>query len=128
MKKVEKIQYQAALAVTGTWQGSSRPKLYEKLGWETPSDRRRCRRILQIYKIENGGTPSYLKDKLPTHLRPQHNGNVPKTFHELRSRTNRYMKSFFPEGVASWNIFISHFDKMPTCISLKTYLSSFFSA
>ena len=37
MEKVERIQSQAALAVTGTWQGSSRSKLYEELGWETLS-------------------------------------------------------------------------------------------
>ena len=40
MEKVERIHYQAALAVTGAWQGSNRSKLYEELGWETLSDRR----------------------------------------------------------------------------------------
>ena len=65
MEKVEKIQYQAALAVTGAWQGSSRSKLYEELGWESLSERRWCRRILQIHKIMGNKTPSYLKDKLP---------------------------------------------------------------
>ena len=51
MEKAEKCQYQAALAVTGAWQGSSRSKLYEELGWESLSERRWCRRILQIHKI-----------------------------------------------------------------------------
>ena len=51
MEKVERIQYQAALAITGAWQGSSRLKLYEELGWETLSDRRMSRRILQTHKI-----------------------------------------------------------------------------
>ena len=32
MGKAERIQYQAALAVTGGWQGSSRSKLNEELG------------------------------------------------------------------------------------------------
>ena len=40
MERVERIQYQAALAITGAWQGSNRAKLYEELGWETLSDRR----------------------------------------------------------------------------------------
>ena len=31
MEKVERIQYQAALAITGKWQGSNRAKLYEEL-------------------------------------------------------------------------------------------------
>ena len=48
MEKVQKIQYQAALAITGAWQGSSRSKIYDELGWETLSDRRNCRRVLQI--------------------------------------------------------------------------------
>ena len=51
MEKVERVQYQAALAVTGTWQGTSRSKLYDELGWESLSDRCVIRRILQIYKI-----------------------------------------------------------------------------
>ena len=51
MEKVERIQYQAALAISGAWRGSSRSKLYEELGWEALSDRRMSRRILQIHKI-----------------------------------------------------------------------------
>ena len=51
MEKVEKVQYQAALAITGAWQGSSRFKIYDELGWETLSGRRKYRRVLQIHKI-----------------------------------------------------------------------------
>ena len=126
MEKVERIQYQAALAITGTWQGSSRSKLYEELGWESLSDRRRSRRVLQVHKIDNDKTPSYLKDKLPTHHRPQPGGDALNTFHELRCRTNRYTKSFFPDAISSWNIFISHFANMPKFNSLKTHITSFF--
>ena len=70
MEEVEKVQYQARLAITGAWQGSSRSKLSEELGWESLSDRRWCRRILQIHKIVNNKTPFYLKNKLPRHHRP----------------------------------------------------------
>ena len=35
METVERTQYQAALAITGAWQGSNRSKLYEELGWES---------------------------------------------------------------------------------------------
>ena len=51
MESVEKIQYQAGLAISGCWKGSSRSKLYEELGWESLSDRRSNNRIFQIYKI-----------------------------------------------------------------------------
>ena len=40
MEEVERIQYKAALAVTGAWQGISRSKLYDELGWEPLSYRR----------------------------------------------------------------------------------------
>ena len=56
MEDVERIQYQAALAVTGSWKGSSRTKLYEELGWESLSDRRLSRRVLQLHKIVNNCT------------------------------------------------------------------------
>ena len=68
VEEVEITQYQAALA-TGTWQGTNRSKLNKELGWETLSDRRWCRRILQTHKIEKYNIP-FLRDKLPPHRRP----------------------------------------------------------
>ena len=34
MEKLESLQVQAGLAVTGAWKGTNRDKLYEELGWE----------------------------------------------------------------------------------------------
>ena len=65
MEAIEKLQYQASLAITGCWKGSSRDRLYEELGWQSLSDRRNNSRIFQIYKIISKKTLSYLKDKLP---------------------------------------------------------------
>ena len=59
MEKTERIQLQAALAVTGAWQRSCCSKLYEELGWESLSVCRWYRHILQMHM------PSYLKNKLP---------------------------------------------------------------
>ena len=109
MEKVEKIQYQAGLAVTGAWRGSNRSKLYEELGWESLSSRRWCRRILQIHKIVNNKTPSYLKDKLPANPLPMYGFNNNNTFHVIRCRSSRYMDSFFPDAITSWNNVITHF-------------------
>ena len=102
MEKAERIQYQAALTVTGAWQGSSRSKLYEELGWESLSERRWCRRILQIHKIMSN-TPSYLKDKLPRHRRALFSQNNNNTFHKIRCRSSRYTSSFSPDAITSWN-------------------------
>ena len=120
MEKLERVQYQAALAVTGAWHGSNCAKLNEELGWETLSDRRLCRRVLQIHKIINNKTPSYLKDKLP----PNHRLSSVNILCRIKCRTNRYMSSFFPHAITSWNIFISHFDDFPSVDSLKEHLLS----
>ena len=63
MKEIEKVQYKAAVAITGAWQGSNRSKLFEELGWEILLDRRMSRRLLMMYKIVNNQTPEYLTDK-----------------------------------------------------------------
>ena len=125
MEEIERIQYQAALAITGAWKGSSRVKLYEELGWESLSERRRSRRILQIHKIEHNITPYYLKDKLPSHRRTQE-GNLLNSFYDYQRRTERFMMSFFPDAVASWNIFIDYFRNIPSYNVLKTHLFALF--
>ena len=108
MEKVERIQYQAALAATGAWQGSSRSKIYEELGWESLSDCRNSRRVLQICIIMNKNTLSYLKEKLPPDRREMFSGKVRTTFHTI-CKSNRYMNSFFPDAILSWNFFMKIF-------------------
>ena len=126
MEKVERVQYQAALAITGAWNGSSRTKFYEELRWESLSDRRRCRRVLQIHKIYNNQTPYYLTDKLPPKSRSLFNGNNRNTFRSIICKPNKYMNSFFPDAIPSWNTFIAHFDDAPSFVTLKDYMNTFF--
>ena len=106
METLERVQYQAGLAVTGAWKGTSRVKLYDELGWESLSDRRLSRRILQLHKILDEKTPQYLRDKLP----PKRNVlvNLPHVFNDLRCRTDRYRNSFFPDAASSWSLSYSH--------------------
>ena len=120
IEKTERIQYQAALAVTDAWQGSCRSKLYEEQGWESLSGRRWCRRILQIHKIVNDKTPSYLKNKLPRLRRPLYRQSSSNTFHEFKWKSLRCMSSFFPDAITSWNNIITHFGDIPSLNVLKT--------
>ena len=76
MEKLERIQHEAALAITGAWQRTSRSKIYDKSGWEILSDRRKCRCVLQIHKVINKNTHSYRKDKLPPNCRKMFSGNI----------------------------------------------------
>ena len=129
MESVEQIQYQAALAVTGAWQGTDRIKLYEELGWETLSDRRMSRRILQLHKIVDCKTPLYLREKLPqmgnksSAILPQ--VNILNQF-PAKYGTDRYLHSFFPDATKNWNYIITDFKELPTFEALKKHLISLY--
>ena len=49
-ERLESIQYNAALAITGAIRGSSREKLYQKLGFESIQQRRWYRKLFLFYK------------------------------------------------------------------------------
>ena len=96
MCALESTQYQAALAVSGAWKGTSRHKIYKELGWETLDHRRMFRRLTEFYKIMNGLTPEYLRIPIPllrSHLFGYGKANVLNTFF---CRTEKYQNSFFP--------------------------------
>ena len=124
MEKIERVQYKAALAITGAWQGSNRNKLYEELGWESLSDRRWGRRILQIHKIVTNNTPTYLKEKLPPSRRPLYGNANRNIFHEIFCRNSRYKNSFFPNAISSWNIILKDFDDIPSFSIMKANIIS----
>ena len=57
--KIEKVQYQACLTITGAIQGASREKIYDELGFQFLA-KRRWRSNLYFYKIVNHLQPDYL--------------------------------------------------------------------
>jgi hypothetical protein len=99
MNLVEQVQYKAALIVTGCWQGTSRVKLYDELGWESLSDRRWGRRMTLYYKIVNGLTPAYLFEHVPNEAPRALRKFVPKA---PLTKTLRYANSFFPFCINQW--------------------------
>ena len=99
MHLIEQIQYKAALIVTGCWQGTSRKKLYDELGWESLSDRRWGRRMTTYYKIVNGHTPAYLFDHIPNEAPRVLRKYTPKA---PITKTQRYANSFFPYCINQW--------------------------
>ena len=82
-------------------------------------------------------TSPYLKDKLHRHHSQNNNNNNNddddddddndddnnnNTFHEISS--SRYMNSFFPGAITSWNNVINHFDNIPSINILKDHILS----
>ena len=122
MAKIESVQYQAALAITGTWQGTSRIKLYNELGLESLSDRRSLNRIIQLFKIKNTLTPAFLRNKLPS-LSIQDNPHAnPNIFNAIIARTQRYKGTFFPNTIPLWNNTIGNILGNITKNSIKSHV------
>ena len=100
--KIESVQYNAALAITGAIRGTSREKLYQELGFEHLSDRRWCRRLCFFYKIKNKQTATYLRELLPS-PNSSYNLRTNKIHNTPTSRTERFQFSFFPYCISKWN-------------------------
>ena len=52
-------------------------------------------------------------------------GNIRNTFHAIRCKSYRYMNSFFPDAIASWNLFMDIFNNkvVPSLDLLKNDIS-----
>ena len=65
-EKLESIQYNACLALTGAIRGTSKEKIYQELGLESLQIRRWYSKLCLFYKIYKNQWPSYLYDIIPT--------------------------------------------------------------
>ena len=61
LKKLEMVQYKAALVVTGAIKDTSRDRIYRELGLESLAERRWTRKIFFFHKITDGLLPVYLQ-------------------------------------------------------------------
>ena len=64
-KKLEATQYSAALAVSSAWRGTSKCKLYEKLGWENLYHRRWYKQLTHFFKLRQNRSPLYFYNLIP---------------------------------------------------------------
>ena len=69
-EKLESIQYNACLALTGTIRGTSKEKLYQELGLESLQLRRWYRKLCLFYKIFKNKSPAYLFNLIPARINP----------------------------------------------------------
>ena len=100
-EKLESIQYNACLAITGAIRKTSSEKLYQKLGLESLKSRLWFRKLCHFYKILNEKSPSYLFDLIPNLSRvreTRHSNNIPA----IHTRHNYFKNSFFPSTISEW--------------------------
>ena len=100
--KLESVQYNAALAIAGEIRGTSKIKLYKKLGLEFLKSRRWFRRLCTIYKIKTYKILPHIAQLLfkGTHSYNMRNSEDITTF---QSRTETFKFSFLPWSIVEWN-------------------------
>ena len=125
MDLLEQVQYKAALIVSGCWQGTSREKLYNELGWESLADRRWFRRLTYFYKIRNRLTPGYLYDNIPPKRDVSYSLRQCREFANPNKRTLRYENSFFPYCITEWEKLSDEIKSLPTINQFKNKLLLF---
>ena len=99
--KIESVQYNVSLAITGTIRGTSQEKLYQELGLESLRSRRWLRRMCYFYKlIKTRKKPLYLFNLIPPKLNSLCH---PNTYLVMRCRSDYFKNSFIPYAVREWN-------------------------
>ena len=101
-QKMESIQYNAALAITGALRGTSREKLYQELGLESLRKRRWYRKLCYFFKIFKGRSPENLfriLSSVSKAYKTRTNDKIPLFSGKHKFFTN----CFFPSTVIEWN-------------------------
>ena len=100
--KLELLQYNVCLAITGAIRGTSREKLYEELGLESLQLRRWLRKLSCFYKLFNSEQPHYLFKLIPS----RSCSYVTRNIHNIsffKTRLTFFKNSFFPSTIIEWN-------------------------
>ena len=93
--RLESIQHNACLAITGAIRGMSREKLYQELGLESLRLQRYYRKLYLFYKVFKNEHPQYLFHLIPM----THSSHTSKNVHNIPIFKN----SFFPSSISEWN-------------------------
>ena len=125
MQKLESIQYNACLAITGCFRGTSQERLYSEFGLESLADRCFARRMIFFYKIMNNQAPSYLCNCLPARLTAPVNIRTRNPIYPLTIRTERFRNTFFPYCISQWNILDGDIRNLPSVSTFKKAIFEF---
>ena len=101
-QKLEYIEYNACLGITGAIRGTSKEKLYQEVGLESLQLRRWYRKLGMSYKIFKSESPQYLfkliHEKTSSYV-TRNAENIPP----FNIKHNFYRNSFFSSSIIKWN-------------------------
>ena len=101
-ENVESIQYNAAVAITGTIRDISKEKLFEELELESLQHRRRYRKLYCFYEILKDQSPKYLFNIIPKLNRPYPRRNANDIPH-FKVKHSFLKNTFFMSVIIEWN-------------------------
>ena len=90
IKKLDQLQYRAAVIVTGALKSTSREKLLADLGWETNLARLEYLSICHFQKIYTFQTRNLIRELLPPLLDPKHQRN--RKFQRYQAESGDFKK------------------------------------
>ena len=118
-KRLESIQYSAALAVSGAWRRTNTDKIYQELGWEILYYRRWYRRLCHFYKLQNDQRPLYLYNEIPQERTFSYNLRRPNVFEPSAKSTDRFTHTYFQNCVKEWSQLDQSIRNCPTISGFK---------
>ena len=124
--ELEKIQNEAARITSGCTRLVSLEDLYNELGWETISQRRRKHKLILMYKMNTNNVPNYLQSLLPATVGSSNNYSLRNSSHlqTIQARTSLYSNSFLPSTVSEWNNLPDNVKNAESIISFKRLINT----
>ena len=120
--KVESVQYNTYLAITGATRRTSQEKLYQELGLESLRSRRWLRRMCYFYKVVKTQKPLYLFVLIPPKLNSLRH---PNTYSVMRCRNDYFKNSLKPYVAREWNRLSTEIRNSTFCQQFRKLLLSF---
>ena len=120
--KIELVQYNASLPITGAIRGNSQEKLYQKVGLESLRSRRWLRRMWYFCKLIKTQKPLYLSNLIPPKL---NSFRHPNTYSVMRCRNDYFILLFFFFLYREWNRLNTENYNSNSCQKFRKSLLSF---
>ena len=101
-QKLESLQYNVCLAITGAIHGSSRERIYQELGFESLQQHPWYRKLCSFYKVFKNESPHYLFNIIPIRnpaYSTRNHVNIPL----FKTNQNFFKNSFFSSTIIEWN-------------------------
>ena len=101
--ELEKVQKRTGRFVTGnyTYETGSMTGILEQLMWESLKKRRKCSRLIMLYKGLKGAASIHTDDLVPSNRRTRNHHFL--AFQTPLAETDIYKSSFFYQTITDWN-------------------------